>query len=333
MHPLISVIIPIYNGERYLPQAIKSIINQTYKKLEIILINDGSSDGTLKIIRKFINQDRRIRLINRENKGLIFSLNEGINASNGDFIARMDSDDISDKHRIETQLNYIYKYNLDIVGSAVEYIGDKCGYRAYPSKDEEIKMALTIGCPLAHPTVIGRAAIFKQHNYSQFAKNYEDYELWCRMAKNGVRFGNVVSPLLKYRIHESQVSTKNRLDQIDGSLATMFRYAAHYFNDATLCELSNKSINSGNTYLFIRFIMTKLKLYRSKKLEIETNLFLYSFIPYLNIPKLKYISIIYYIIKSCEYSTKILLVLNRVIVGRKSYAILVMRLKKVFNNL
>lgn len=332
MDPLISVIIPVYNGEKYLSLAIESIINQTYKNLELIIINDGSSDRTLEIIRKFTTQDRRIRLINRENKGLIFSLNEGVDAANGKFIARMDADDISYKNRIETQLNYIDKYNLDIVGSTVEYIGDKKGYRVYPSNDDEIKMALTIGCPLAHPSVFGRANIFKEYRYSQLAKNHEDYELWCRMAKNGVRFGNVISPLLKYRIHESQISTKNRIEQIDGSLVTMIQYCAHYFSEDSINELSKITISSKNIYLFTKLIINNSHLYRSKKLKAESELFFYSFIPYMNIKKIKFIPIIYYLIKSGDYSNKIFLTFIRIIVGRNYYVMLIMKFKKLFNN-
>lgn len=93
-NPTISVVISVYNGEKYLSEAIESVLNQTYKDFEFIIINDGSTDNSLEIIKKYQNQDERIVLISRENKGLVSSLNEGIEKAKGKYIARMDADDI-----------------------------------------------------------------------------------------------------------------------------------------------------------------------------------------------------------------------------------------------
>ena len=106
--PMISVVMPVYNAEKYLDEAIKSILVQTCKDFEFIIINDGSNDKSLEIIEKYNIQDERIVLINRENRGLIASLNEGIEKTKGRYIARMDADDISLPDRFEKQIEFLF---------------------------------------------------------------------------------------------------------------------------------------------------------------------------------------------------------------------------------
>ena len=113
MNCIVSVVMSVYNSEKYLPEAIESILNQTYTNFEFIIINDGSTDNSLRIIKEYANKDKRIIVISRENKGLIFSLNEGIEVSKGKYIIRMDADDISLPNRLKIQLDFMEK-NKDI---------------------------------------------------------------------------------------------------------------------------------------------------------------------------------------------------------------------------
>ena len=120
MHKLISVVLPVFNGDKYLSEAIESILNQTYINFEFIIINDGSTDGSLTIIENYRVKDNRIVVISRENKGLIASLNEGIRIANGGYIARMDQDDLSLPTRLEEQVKFMDSNQLDICGTYVQ---------------------------------------------------------------------------------------------------------------------------------------------------------------------------------------------------------------------
>ena len=114
--PLISIVMPVYNAESFLESAIFSILNQTHSNFEFIIIDDKSTDDSLMIIKKFQKKDSRIKLLNGDGKNLVKALNKGIMKSKGKYIARMDSDDISLPKRLESQVKYIEKYNLDICG-------------------------------------------------------------------------------------------------------------------------------------------------------------------------------------------------------------------------
>ena len=105
MTPLVSVVLPVYNAEEYISEALKSILNQTYDNLEVVVVNDGSTDHSLHVIRSLA--DKRVKIISRENRGLVASLNEGIDAASGDYIARMDADDISHPERISKQIRLL----------------------------------------------------------------------------------------------------------------------------------------------------------------------------------------------------------------------------------
>jgi len=114
----VSIVMSVYNAQKYLDEAIESILNQTYSNFEFIIINDGSTDKSLEIIENYAKKDSRIIVINRENKGLIYSLNEGIRKANGKYIARMDADDISLPQRLEKQVEFMEKNkNIGICGT------------------------------------------------------------------------------------------------------------------------------------------------------------------------------------------------------------------------
>ena len=208
--PQISVVMPAYNAEKYLTEAIDSILSQTFSNFEFIIINDASTDSTKQII-EFYN-DPRIKLINNEqNKGVAKSLNIGISFARGKYIARMDSDDIAMPTRLQTQFDFMEKHpNIDICGSWVQTFGAKTKIIRVPRKHVDIKDLNFFSCAMLHPTII-----FKTNTKLQYLSDFpraEDYDLWCREINN-LNFANIPEALLRYRIHKNQIGELNKLEQ------------------------------------------------------------------------------------------------------------------------
>lgn len=206
--PLLSVILPVYNAEKYLKQSIESILKQTYKNFEFIIINDGSNDNSMRIINKYANEDNRIRIIDRDNRGLVYSLNEGISISKGKYIARMDADDISMPERFEKQLHFFNQNNdYGVVSSFINVFGhgysenENMEYEFMHNK-ENIELIDILCCKhyICHPTVMIKKYIFDKYGgYREDYRYSEDLELWSRLLRNGIKFKNLPDKLLKYR--------------------------------------------------------------------------------------------------------------------------------------
>ncbi len=198
--PTISVIMPAYNAENYISDAIESILEQSYSNFEFIIINDGSTDSTLDIIRKYQREDSRIVLISRENKGLPSSLNEGLNLSKGTYIARMDADDISYKFRLERQLEFIEKEHLQLCGCHYDRIDELNKLKnttKVPITNDDIAISLAQSVPFAHGSIIADKKCIMRFMYKDSL--LEDYDLWIRMFLGGVCFGNLDESLYKLR--------------------------------------------------------------------------------------------------------------------------------------
>lgn len=205
----ISVIMSVYNGEKYLRKAIESVLAQSYSNFEFIIINDGSTDNSLSIIQSF--NDSRIKLISRENKGLINSLNEGINLAVGKYIARMDADDICDIHRLEKQFDYLEK-NADIYlcGTWAKAINENdkiVGEYSYPpTTSGKIKKYLLFHNAFIHPSVMFKKEIIKKAGiYNGKYRHVEDYELWTRVLRK-FQAANLPEFLLYYRINQGGIT-------------------------------------------------------------------------------------------------------------------------------
>lgn len=206
--PLISVVLPIYNAEKYVEEAVRSILEQTFTNFELLVINDGSTDSTLRILEQFQKLDKRVVLVSRENRGLVETLNEGISIARGKWIARMDADDIALPNRFEQQLRWLEQTDADICGGWVKFFGtaDRRVLK-HPKADAAIKMELLFGAPFAHPTVMIKTALVKQLRYDKAWEKCEDYDLWERAARAGWKMTNVPEILLLYRQHNTQIST------------------------------------------------------------------------------------------------------------------------------
>lgn len=216
--PELTVLMNVFNAEKYLNLAIESILEQTYTDFEFIIINDGSKDSSEAIIQKYAQLDPRIIFLSRENKGIVASANEGIALSSTKYIARMDADDIALPNRLEEEMNFL-KENEDVVcvGSGSIIIDDE-GYEltvwSIPTKDYDIQKLLMAGhCPLANPSVIFRKdAAIKVGCYREEFGTAEDYDLFLRLGEVG-KLANINKPLIKYRFLSGSVSGKNQIQQ------------------------------------------------------------------------------------------------------------------------
>lgn len=212
--PKISVIMPVYNTkEEYLRDAIESILNQTYKNFEFIIINDGSTNNAEEVILSY--KDTRIKYYKQKNQGLSETLNKGFDLAKGEYIARMDSDDISLPERLEKQVCFMDNSpNIGICGSWAKFFPSEKGtIIKHPREPKYIDFIL--GCRIVHPTVMLRKELFDYYNL-RYNKEYdcaEDYELWSR-AVRFVKFYNIPEILLNYRWHENNVSVASRKKQI-----------------------------------------------------------------------------------------------------------------------
>lgn len=218
--PVISVLLPVYNAERYLCLAVESILAQTFGDFELIVINDGSTDGSLEILRHYEAQDQRVRLISRPNTGYVAALNEMIGMANGHFLARMDSDDIAMPDRFHRQLVYL-NANARIVaaGSHFEIIDDR-GRRLHvqrvPLDNRTIQdLAIRGHTPICHPCVMMRTdAVLAAGRYDPAMEPAEDLDLFLRLGEIG-ELANIDSVLMKYRLHDASVSESRAEKQID----------------------------------------------------------------------------------------------------------------------
>src|SRR3989344_7700958 len=219
MNPLVTILMPVYNGEKYLKEAIESVLNQTFRDFEFLIIDDGSTDKSTEIIKSF--NDARIRLERNEiNLGLIKTLNNGLGLAKGKYIARMDCDDISLPKRLSIQVNFMEKHpEIGICGSWVKVMGLKQEFvNRYPQKHEEARAYLLFNTPFAHPSVIIRKEVMEKHKlkYDENYKHAEDYELWSRII-NYAKVSNIPKVLLHYRMHDESVSKKNSSAQAENS--------------------------------------------------------------------------------------------------------------------
>ncbi len=217
LQPKISVIIPCFNAEKHLEEAVRSIMRQTHRNLEIICINDGSTDGTLSILNRLADIDNRILVIdNYANIKLIQTLNKGISIANGDYIARMDADDISSPERLTEQLLFLQKNNLDICGTYVDYIKENGDFHShcthFITKNAPLCFVSMFETPLVHPSILCKSNILKHNNFIESEESYvaEDYYLWCNLLQRGIKMGVIPKYHLKYRINNKGESISRR---------------------------------------------------------------------------------------------------------------------------
>lgn len=216
--PKISVIMSAYNESLdELNRSIDSIINQTYQNIEFIIISDNPENKNIKTAVQAAN-DQRIKFIeNKENIGLVKSLNRAISKATGNFIARMDADDISRKTRLNDEMQYMQQKNLDIIGSFVEIIDEndtvqKSAMR-FPVTASHVKLFMRWGNCLAHPTWLAKLKVYQELNGYRHVPHCEDYDFILRAIAHGYKVGNIPKVELSYRIRQSGVSKSHEAEQ------------------------------------------------------------------------------------------------------------------------
>jgi len=207
---LISVVMPVYNREEYLREAIESILNQTLRDFEFIIVDDGSTDNSSEIIKSY--SDKRIHYIRlAENSGNTVARNMGMKAASGKHIAIMDSDDISVPERFQKQYDFLEKHpEIGIVGGFKKMFTSEYQFlQHYPSKPDYVKSFLFFKNAVGQPTVMMRREIIEEHDlyYDPKLENMEDYDLWYRATMAGVEIANLDEVLLYYRLSPSQMSS------------------------------------------------------------------------------------------------------------------------------
>ena len=223
----LSIVLSTYNEEKYIAKSIQSILDQSYPYFEFIIVNDGSTDNTLHIIKSFV--DSRIVIIDKPNTGLPDSLNEGIKSAKYDLIARMDGDDIAAPNRFETQVQYIDD-SVGVIGGQFKTIdeNDKLSITSISSKPlkySTCKWWLLLGMsPLAHPTVLIRKSCLLEHGgYDANFRAAQDMELWSRLSPD-VKIINIPESVLFYRKHSNNISNKRKQLQMQLTFLGYLKY-------------------------------------------------------------------------------------------------------------
>jgi GT2 family glycosyltransferase len=219
--PNINVVIPVLNGERTIRSTLESLVSQTYQDFNVLVVDDGSTDDTLEVVNQFRSSLDLCILSSGKTGGVADALNMGVSRCNGEYIARIDADDIAHPRRFEYQKNYMDSNpSLDVCGTAMAVFTEEEGVRSYhyvlshPKENESIKTAFLERCAVSHPSLLLRPSVFDRIGFYDPSYAYaEDYELWCRGAKKGIKYCNLEQVLTHYRKHTSQVSATKSIDQ------------------------------------------------------------------------------------------------------------------------
>jgi glycosyltransferase involved in cell wall biosynthesis len=205
----VSVIMPVYNTERFVAQTTESVLAQTFCDFELLAIDDGSTDGSRAILKSFAKRDPRVRVISRPNKGLVGTLNEGLELARGEFVARIDADDLCDPSRFELQLNALNDDpNLVAVGccaAAIDEDGNRLGDYSTPLTHEDIEASHLKGdSAIHHPSVMFRTRVVRDLGGYRDLVPCEDFDLWLRLGEVG-RLANLPERLITKRLFPGSI--------------------------------------------------------------------------------------------------------------------------------
>ena len=237
----------VYNGAKYLSEAINSIMTQTFSEFEFIIIDDGSTDATPEILYEHSRKDSRLVCVTLEkNAGLAHGLNLGIRKANGDIIARMDCDDVSLPDRFEQQLKVFEVMDADLVGTSSIIVGPngrRWKTKSFPETNNEIRFRLPYENCINHPSVMIKKTVLEAIGYyNEEFLNCQDYDLWLRLMPH-IQMRNLNVPLIKYRKHNGRISdTSNKGVQTRYSVCAALNYFRSSFD---MTHISPKNETSG----------------------------------------------------------------------------------------
>lgn len=276
-NPEISVVMPVYNGEKFIKEAVESILNQTYNDFEFLIVYDESSDGTLSVIQEFLKKDKRIVLIYGDKEGISGALNKGIKKAKGKYIARMDADDISLPRRFEKQISHMQDLELDICGGhslLIDSDGKINGIGIMPRSHDLCGLSMTFMIYSAHSSVIIRKSFLTHYSLKYKEKGFfEDFDMWTRMFSAGAKFGNVDDIVIRYRvldkssstIHATQARSYNKMVLKKFKLENK-KYLSNIIKNINLGLLSESEKSVVARY-FINKAITRLELFGLYKLR------------------------------------------------------------------
>ncbi|MFH1306928.1 MAG: glycosyltransferase [Candidatus Micrarchaeota archaeon] len=208
----VSIVMPVLNSEKFLAEAIESVLGQKFQNWEFVVVEGRSKDNSLEILEKFAKQDKRLKIIKAKGKGVSHAANIGIKKAKGKFVVRMDADDVCFRERIGKEIKFMKKHpEIGVVGSACVMIDEK-GKELYvakkPAEDKGIKKYMYFKCPFFHPTIMARRKLLLSvGGYDEKLKVGEDYDLWARLGRK-TKFANIAEPLLYYRKHDENLSLR-----------------------------------------------------------------------------------------------------------------------------
>ena len=217
--PLVSCVMSVFNGKRYLADAVESILSQTFTDFEFVVIDDGSTDTSPRLLERYAAADSRLRLTRRPNTGLTRALNEGLRLARGEFVARMDGDDVAERTRFERQVAFLRQHaDCVAVGCALQLLdpdGAPLAEQRPPTTHEAIVARLLQGeGAVPHPSaMIRRSALLAVGGYREDFPAAQDLDLWLRLSEFG-RLANLGEILLRYRLHADSVTARRRTQQL-----------------------------------------------------------------------------------------------------------------------
>lgn len=271
--PAISVVLPVYNGEKYIREAVDSILCQSFTDFECILINDGSKDSSPTILDEYALLDSRVRIVHQENRGLISSLNRGLSEARGELVARMDADDISTPDRFQKQVEYMKQHpDVGLLGGAITLIDEVGGViRAsdYPRRGAEMDSFIKRGSPVAHPAVMMRRDLaLGLGGYRAAYQACEDYDLWLRLYEKA-DIDNLPDNILYYRQHDDKISFKHAHQQAIGTIVARLAFESRQAGKLDPTDgLSTLDANVIELFELEKDDKARIKL---EMLEIKTN--------------------------------------------------------------
>ncbi|WP_248723503.1 glycosyltransferase [Seonamhaeicola sp. ML3] len=278
--PKITVLMPVYNNESYINEAVDSILNQTFSDFQLLIIDDGSTDKSVALIKKY--DDVRIKLVEKDNNtGLIDCLNLGLSLATGKYVARMDGDDISVADRFEKQLAILENdQDIKVCGCWLKTFGDKEEIIKHKEFHDEIVANMLIHCSMTMGAVMFERKAFEGYSFNKEKVHVEDYDFWSRIAWS-CKFYNIQEILYLYRTHNTQVSAVYKEIQKQGDVAIKLflfkkiKYNAKLYSDALITKmlLLNKELKLSEFSGFINWINElkqvnkNAKVYSQKDLE------------------------------------------------------------------
>lgn len=241
LKPEVSVLLPVYNSEFTLSEAINSILSQTFEDFEIIAVDDGSSDNSADILNRYAKIDPRIKVISIPHQGIVPALNTGLQEAAGIFIARMDADDYSHPERLMRQVQYLKEQkDIGLVSCLVDFLGDtesQAGYYRYVEwinrqiSHNDISLNQFVESPIAHPTVMFRKELGLKYGTYRDGDFPEDYELWLRWLSKGVKMAKIPETLFSWRDLSGRLSRTDQRYRFEAFYKTKAKYLASWLQE------------------------------------------------------------------------------------------------------